>query len=188
MDKCIITREVWYPDATSWRTSVSAALDAGATGVAVWALGYESPEARDAIADLSVSVAGPDGTEPVGKLGRVRVGDEGRLRVRGWAFDPEGDLPISVTVTLTSLDDPAATPDTRTLLARDPRPALLRTHPGAGEFHAFKVRLQPSSGSGDYRVCLDATGRYDGPNLVRLRCRNVTVPGDQVTTAGRARN
>lgn len=176
LDQCVITREVWYPDATSWRTSTRAALDAGATGVAVWALGYETPDAARAIGEVSSTVVGPTGTAPVGRLGRLRVSDDGRLRVIGWAFDPEGDLPINVRVTVTSLDDPAAAPVERTLLARQPKPKLLTSHPGAGEFHGFRTVVRPRTATGRQRVCVDAIGRYDGPNDVAIGCRTITLP------------
>ena len=41
---CVVTRTVYYPDAEAVAARAKAAIDAGTAGIAIWALGYETPE------------------------------------------------------------------------------------------------------------------------------------------------
>ena len=86
--------------------------------------------------------------------------------------DPEDVVVVGLNVT----DDPAAAPVERTLLARQPKPKLLTAHPGVGEFHGFRTVVRPRAATGRQRVCVDAIGRYDGPNDVTIGCRTITLP------------
>jgi spore germination protein YaaH len=170
---CVVTREVWYPDATAMAQRARAATSAGA-GAVIWALGYETPTEWAALQAVGAELSGPSGTAPFGELETARVSSS-RVRVVGWAADPEGDLPISVRITVTDADTPSASLAT-TVLARGQRDDVAADHPGAGEFHGFDVRVPVvASGSprGRYEVCVEAIGRYAGPDSTPLGCRTV---------------
>jgi spore germination protein YaaH len=171
---CVITREVWYPDATAMAQRARAATDAGA-GAVIWALSYETPTEWAALAAVGAELTGPTGTAPFGALERARVRST-RIRVVGWAADPEGDLPISVRVTVRDADAASGAPLTTTVLARGERTDVAADHPGAGEFHGFDVRVpmvRSGSPTGPYEVCVVAIGRYSGPATTSLGCRTV---------------
>jgi spore germination protein YaaH len=172
---CVITREVWYPDATALAQRARAATDAGA-GVVIWALGYETPTEWSALQSVGAGLTGPTGTAPFGRLESARV-SKARVRVVGWAADPEGDLPISVRITVTDADAASSPSVTTTVLARGERSDVAAAHPGAGEFHGFDVRVpvvRSGSPRGPYEVCVVAVGRYAGPATSALGCRTVT--------------
>jgi hypothetical protein len=177
---CTVTRVVWYPDATSLAQKSLEATSRGA-GIAIWALGYESTTEWSAWSQVATSVNGPGGTAPMGWVDAVdtAVPSGGStttaVRVRGWALDPEGDLPISVRITVGPVG--SSTRLTTTHLARGLRADLPTAIPGAGEFHAFDVTVPAAAGAdpvGDYQVCVTAIGRYLGPNETSLGCTTVT--------------
>jgi hypothetical protein len=150
-----------------------AATDAGA-GAVIWALGYETPTEWAALEVVGSELTGPSGTAPFGELETARV-TSSRVRVVGWAADPEGDLPISVRITVTDTDTPSSSVVT-TVLARGQRDDVAADHPGAGEFHGFDVRVPvvaAGSPRGRYEVCVVAVGRYAGPATAALGCRTV---------------
>jgi hypothetical protein len=174
---CVITREVWYPDATALAQRAHAATSAGA-GVVIWALGYETPTEWSALHAVGTELSGPSGTAPFGELEAARASNA-RIRVVGWAADPEGDLPLSVRITVTDADNASAPSVTTTVLARGERDDVAAAHPGAGEFHGFDVRapvVESGSPRGPYEVCAVALGRYAGPATTDLGCRTVDFP------------
>jgi len=50
---CVVTRTVYYPDAEAVAARAKAAIDAGTAGIAIWALGYETPETWARLQDLA---------------------------------------------------------------------------------------------------------------------------------------
>ena len=170
---CVITREVWYPDARALAARAKAALGAGA-GVTVWALGFENPSDLSALGGVGAGLTGPAGTAPMGALeSTTKAG--ATIVASGWAFEPEGDLPIPVRVTVTA---PDGSTRSTTVLARSERLDVASAHPGAGEFHGFTVRVSTGSTapSGRYRVCATAAGRYTATPDTAIGCRRVTFP------------
>jgi hypothetical protein len=163
---CEVTRTVWHPDVTSVQQKAQVAMDAGASGVFVWALGFEASDLADALRPLAELAPRPAGTTPLGNIDTVSA-SPGQVNVTGWGLDPETDLPVLVDVLITN--GPSAT-----VVARVSRPDVASVHQGMGRFHGFaaSIRVNP----GPQQVCVRVHGWGAGPGAVDLGCRTVEVP------------
>jgi hypothetical protein len=162
---CAVTRDVWYPDAASIAQKAQVALDAGASGVFIWALGYESADVAGALRPLADAATNPDGTDPMGAASVAVV--PGYAEVSGWAFDPETDLPVRVQISVTG-------GSSFTRVARESRPDIASAHQGVGRFHGFSesIRMNP----GPQTICVTASGWGVGATSINLGCTTVDVP------------
>jgi spore germination protein YaaH len=153
---CTVARTVFYPDELSVVQRANAALAAGLSGIAIWALGYETTALWPLLA--GIDVPRPVGTAPIGWLdSAARIGDGTTgVRVSGWALDPEFDLPITVRVTVT--DPGGSTRTSNPILARSPRSDLPGAISGAGALHGIAAVEVPLAAAPGARVCLIATG------------------------------
>ena len=97
---------------------------------------------------------------------------ESRLRVAGWAFDP--DSPGEATAVHLYDAGPEGTAF-REFSAGRPRPDLANAVPGAGSLHGFDETIRLSPGS--HTVCLFAINSGRGTANPRFGCRFVTVGG-----------
>ena len=143
---CAIRRTVYFPDAETVFQRASAALNAGLSGIAVWAMGYETDDVWQRLSQLDVDRPTGLGNAPVGSLDAAQsVG--GSVRVSGWLMDPEFDLPLSFTVSVGG--GPASGP----IAARDYRGDLSFTN----KLHGFAV-VVPTQTTPGQQVCVTATG------------------------------
>lgn len=86
----------------------------------------------------------------------------GRLTVRGWAFDP--DAPTSAARVLVTVDGGHAT----TLIANQSRPDVAQVYPSAGRWHGWSTTMTLPEGT--HRVCATVYNVSYGSN-VALRCK-----------------
>jgi len=114
---------------------------------------------------LSFSGQAGDGN-PTGSLDLVRVGSLGRVRVAGWAADPDTDRSIRVQVWV---DGRLA----RSFVAAGARPDVPRSLPQFGPNHGFSRVLQ--LGPGRQRVCVRAVNVGRGTQNTTLGCQRVNV-------------
>jgi spore germination protein YaaH len=153
---CVVTRTVFHPDEFAVLQRVDAAVAGGLSGIAIWALGYETTALWPLLA--GVDVPRPAGTAPIGWLdSAARIGDgTAGVTVSGWALDPEFDLPITVRITVTDPGQPTRT--SGPILARSLRPDLAAAIPGAGTLHGLAGVVVPLAAAPGAQVCLVATG------------------------------
>jgi len=157
---CTVRHTVFYPDALSIAQRAQAALARDWSGIIVWALGYEDPAVYQALS--TIGRQRPNGATGVAL--DEPVGVAGGIRLRGWALDPETDLPIAVRLTVGSAS--------RTVTARTSRPDIAAVLPGVGAFHGYDEAFTLPPGT--YQACATAlgwVGQPDGPQT----CRTVTV-------------
>jgi hypothetical protein len=157
---CVVRRTVYFPDVVTVVQRANAALAAGLSGIAIWALGYETDDLWAHLAGIDVDR--PPGSTPIGSLDlAVRVGND--LRVAGWVMDPEFDLPVTFTVSATGVGQSSGA-----IIARTHRGDL----PFADKLHGFDL-LIPMTVAQGATVCITATGYGFG-----------TSPTHFCTTAG----
>jgi hypothetical protein len=96
----------------------------------------------------------------------VASASTGRIRVSGWAIDPDTTDSIAVHVYV----DATATP----FLAANIRPDLELASPGYGIAHGFDVEV--AAGRGTHQVCVYAINNLLGAANTLLSCRSVAVP------------
>ena len=161
---CTVRHTVFMPDAESIRQRAQAAIDAGWSGIAIWALGYQIPAVFDTLA--GVAPQRPNGA-PGGLLDPVADG-VASLRVTGWALHPEFDLPVATRLTITPTSGGAPVP-TRTVTARIDRAGMPT---GVGPFHGFDETYLLAPGTYDVCVTVVLAGGVDGPSL---GCDSATV-------------
>ena len=163
---CTIRHTVYAPDATTMRIRAEAALAAGWSGIAVWAIGYETLDTYDQLVGLD---AGRPGGDPYGALDVPSVQGT-QVKVTGYALDPEFDLPVPVRITVTKV--PSGT--VATTLDHAARATRSAMPSGLGPFHGIDATFALSPGS--YSVCASvvAWGGGVGPSL---GCRSFTVVG-----------
>ena len=160
---CVVRRTVYYPDAQAVVDRANAALAGGLSGIAVWALGYESPDVWAALATVQApSPATFLGTGTVGALEAATL-TAGGVEVHGWAFDPEVGLPIDVQVSV------AGGPWSDAVLARERRDDVAETFDGVGVDHGFRV-VVPAAGSAGDTVCVRAGGWGDQIEPTEIGC------------------
>jgi Glycosyl hydrolases family 18 len=142
---CTIRRTVYYPDELTVVQHANAALQAGLSGIVIWALGYETDALWAQL--MGVAVDRPDGTAPQGNLDLVEpVGSD--LHIRGWVMDPEFDVPITFTVSVAGVAQSSGA-----IVARDYRSDL----PYTNKMHGFDVVVPMPTGHG-VNVCVNTSG------------------------------
>ncbi|MBE7187750.1 fibronectin type III domain-containing protein [Jatrophihabitans endophyticus] len=102
---------------------------------------------------------------PLGALDTVNE-KNGKLHVRGWAFDPDA-LTTGLTVQI-AVDGAAPT----AVVADAPRADVAAAHPKAGADHGFDVTLPAAEGK--HRICVTAVNVSYGSNAA-LGCGNVDL-------------
>jgi hypothetical protein len=174
---CTVRHVVFVPDATSIRRSADAALAAGWSGIAMWAVGYET-------ADVYQALGGIGGVAPQRGNGQPTVTLEsatyrtptaslaGAITVAGLAWHPEFDLPVPVKVQVTR---GATVVTTRTVLANTSRstPALDAVT-GIGPFHGLATTIDGTLPAGAYRVCVTQLA-WGGAATAASACTNLTI-------------
>jgi len=172
---CTVQRTVVYPDVQSVVDRAKAALAAGMAGIAIWALGYESPDLWNALAAI-------DAANPNALLGDATLGDvnaatalPGAVEVVGWAFDPEVDLPVQIQVSVNGGDWSGP------ILARTERADVAYAYAGAGvdADHGFVTVVPTDAVAGD-TVCVRALGWGAEAAPRDIGC--VTADGIEATT------
>lgn len=164
---CTVRRTVFAPDAETLVMRSQAVVNAGFSGIAIWALGYELPDVWGRLAQIDVPRA--SGTTPIGSLDTAVVSG-GNVAVSGWVADPEFDLPITFTISVTNPG--GATVTSGPILARDLRgdagwPLPSRTH-------GFSVGVGIATQSGA-TVCLSARGYgSSAASWQQVACRTAT--------------
>jgi spore germination protein YaaH len=148
---CTVRRTVFVPDEFTVVQRAGAVLAAGYSGIAIWALGYETPSLWGPLAGLDVW-RGPGGPAPVGALDSAVIAGDG-VQVSGWALDPEFDLPIAVTVSVTNPGGPQQM--SGPIMARSLRPDLTSYPSRTHGFSAVVAGTFPVPGA---VVCLHAAG------------------------------
>ena len=161
---CTVRHTVFMPDAESIRQRAQAAIDAGWSGIAIWALGYQNAVVFDTLAGIAPQR--PNGA-PTGVLDPV-ADAVASLHVTGYALHPQFDLPLAVRITITPTAGGQPIP-TMTVTARSDRPGMPG---GVGPFHGFDLTVLAVPGT--YQVCATAVlaGGVDGPSL---GCDSATV-------------
>lgn len=161
---CEVLHTVFVPDAVNLRQRAEAALAARWSGVAVWALGYETADVYEQFG--TVERVRPNGSASGAFVSLAVVPDTRTLRATGYAYHPEFDLPVAVRLTATN---GSGTTLTRTVTARAARTGMPT---GLGPFHGFDERFDVASGT--WTVCATAVlwGGATGPNL---GCRTLRV-------------
>ena len=164
---CTLRHTMWYPDNASVVQRAQAAVDAGWSGIVIWALGYEDATLWSALAAIAPQRAnGPLLLDPIGSVDEMVVLGT-RVRVSGWAADPEFDLPIPVAITVDGV--------VTTLLARLDRLDVANAYPGMGPFHGFtatSAALTP----GNHTVCMTLPGWVGQPATPLGTCQTMSVP------------
>lgn len=114
----------------------------------------------------------PSGANPVGHVDEVSVPANGKVRVRGWAFDP--DNPGASIQVHAYVGGPAGTAGAEgsALTANGARPDVNNVHRVGGN-HGFDATLSTAKVGGT-QVCLYAINIGGGGNVL-LGCRGVTV-------------
>jgi spore germination protein YaaH len=165
---CTVRHVAYHPDETSIRQSAQVALDAGWSGIILWAMGYETAPVYQRLAEVAPRRANG---APGGVLDTPTVSGT-ELRVTGAAWHPEFDLPVAVRLVVRSASGPTAGTvlTDRTVTANVSRTG---TPTGLGPFHGFDERVVAAPG--DWEVCTTVVlwGGATGP---ALGCRTATVP------------
>ena len=93
---CTVRHTVYIPDATTITTNAKSALASGWSGITLWTFGYETPDVFDAAHLGSVATQRASGAPVVAFDSLVRTTTT--VTVKGVAFRPQFDLPISVRI------------------------------------------------------------------------------------------
>ena len=163
---CTVRRTVYAPDHETLVMRAQAVMNAGLSGIAIWALGYELPDVWGRLAQIDVPRA--PGTAPIGSLDTAIVSG-GNVAVSGWVADPEFDLPVTFTISVTNPGGPTQT--SGPILARGIRadggwPLPSRTH---GFDVGVAIATQPGA-----TVCLNARGYgLSAGGWQQIACRTV---------------
>ena len=168
---CTVQHTVHVPDATSIRQRADAALAAHWSGIAIWALGYETSDVYSALA--TVSAQRPNTTPPITIDTPVTFTSPtptgATTTITGIAYHGEFDLPVPVRITVTrqSNGDTA----TATKLARESRSGLPG---GTGPFHGFTQSWFLAADT--YTLCVTQLG-WGGTTLQSDCSKTFTVTG-----------
>jgi hypothetical protein len=120
---------------------------------------------------------------PVGRLEAVTSAADGKVRIRGWAFDR--DAPTAPLVVRAYIGGPHGTPGVQVTSlgeADGNRPDVAAAYPSAGPGHGFDATISTSK-RGSQSVCVYAMNVGAGSNTL-LGCKTVTVKGDVTLTVG----
>jgi spore germination protein YaaH len=159
---CTIKHTVFVPDAVSVRARAEAALAAGWSGIALFAIGYESLDIYQSLAGIAPQRAGGD---PFGVITELEVTGNA-VRLTGHAVHPEFDLPVPVRFTFTVGGNQVGTV---TVLARD---EVADMPTGTGPFHGFDELVPLAAGS--YTVCADVL-QWGGGVEASMGCQQFII-------------
>ncbi|MFZ9627736.1 MAG: glycosyl hydrolase family 18 protein [Ilumatobacteraceae bacterium] len=166
---CTVQHTVFVPDALTIRERAEGALAAGWSGIAVWAIGYETADVYELLG--GVDAQRPNGV-PTGSITSLTVATgaaPASATFSGTAYDPEFDLPVPVRLTVTRSG--ATTPAlVRTVLARR---SVSTVPAGIGPFHGWSTTFSLTEGTWNVCASLVQWGGSTGPGL---GCRTATVP------------
>lgn len=166
---CTIQHTVFVPDAATLRGRAEGALAAGWSGIAIWALGYETADVYEFLAGIEPQR--PNGM-PTGGIGTASVPAGPApvsVTLSGSAYDPAFDLPVPVRITVTRSG--ATTPAiARTILASR---AITTAPPGIGPFHGWQASFTLTEGT--WTICA-AIVAWGGTDTSGLGCTSVIVP------------
>lgn len=132
----------------------------GVVNICVDAVGNRSQQVRVACRNLAVS------HQPTGNLEVARQSGPNRVRVSGWALDPDTADPIGVHIYVNGRYIQGDVANRR-------RPDVEAIYPGYGPDHGFGTDLVGVPG-GTNRVCAFGIDSQGGTNAL-LGCRQVTV-------------
>ena len=159
---CTVQHTVFVPDAVSVRARAEAALAAEWSGIALFAIGYESLDVYQSLAEVAPLRAGGD---PFGVVTELEV--SGRtVRLVGHAVNPEFDLPVPVRFTFSS---GGAQVGATIVLART---EVAGMPTGTGPFHGFDQLVPLAPGS--YTVCTDQL-RWGGGVAAAMGCQQFII-------------
>jgi hypothetical protein len=115
----------------------------------------------------------PAGANPLGHYDEASSPEAGKIRVRGWSFDP--DARTATTEMHIYVGGQAGQPGTegRAFAANGHRPDVNAVHGGVGDWHGLDVTFETGK-RGATPVCLYAI-TIGGGNNVLLGCKTVTV-------------
>lgn len=141
---------------------------------------YDAYGLVEPIAFLRARKPGSAGSSPRGKLDRVRGLQGNRIRVQGWAFDPDNAAkPVKVVAWI---DGRPGQKGARrvdlgyaTLKRGDVERAFRKKFPGVGNRHGFDRTIDKVS-PGSHTVRVYAVNRFKGGGLARLGGRTIRVP------------
>lgn len=107
-------------------------------------------------------------TGPVNPFGNVEVvsGEIGKIRVAGWAIDPNTTAPIDVHVYVDGVG--------KSFTANFPRADVGGAYPASGSNHGFDVSIPTSAGT--HSVCVYGMNSGAGGNVL-FGCWDATTPG-----------
>ena len=166
---CTVQHTVFVPDALTLRERAEGALAARWSGIAIWAIGYETADVYELLG--AVDPQRPNGV-PTGAIGTLSVATgaaPASTTFSGTAYDPEFDLPVPVRITVTRSG--ATTPAlVRTVLARR---STSSAPAGIGPFHGWATSFSLTEGS--WTVCASLV-QWGGAVGTGLGCRTATVP------------
>ncbi len=163
---CSVRRTVYFPDEFTIVQRTNAVIQAGLSGIAIWALGYDTPSLWAPLSGIDVP-RGPGGSAPVGALDSAAISGP-NVVVGGWALDPEFDLPITITVSVTNPGQGLQM--SGPIMARDLRPDLT-SYPS--RTHGFDVGVAIAAVSGA-QVCVHARGYgFAAGSTTVIGCRTV---------------
>ncbi len=124
----------------------------------------------------TVGTAVAAGDDPVGFLDLAGSPSPGQVRVKGWAYDPNGPtvpLAIRLVVGGQAGEPKVATYELGPIATRSRRDIAIK-HPEAGPLHGFDIAL-PTVKSGKQQVCVYAVNLAPGVDR-RLGCKRASIP------------
>ena len=160
---CTVKNTVFVPDAVSVRARADAALAAGWSGIALFAIGYESLDIYQSLAGIAPQRAGG---APFGVISELNVSG-GTVRLIGHAVHPEFDLPVPVRFTFTAGGNQVGAV---TVLARN---QVAGMPAGTGPFHGFDQLVPLTAGS--YTVCADLMKWGGGGVAASMGCQPFVI-------------
>jgi len=107
------------------------------------------------------------GGDPYGVIDTALAVGPGRLKVSGWAIDPNGVTPTQVVARINGVDT--------VVTANQNRPDLGNPN-GLGNLHGYTATVQVPTG-GNVQVCMGAENSIGPGSSASLGCRTVALPG-----------
>ena len=118
----------------------------------------------------------PPGATPIGRLERVRGLGGNRVRVKGWAFDPDGRTrPVRVEAWIDGRRGKVGARKVALGYATLARRDVARAHRGAGSRHGFNTVIRGVA-PGKHAVRVYALNRFRGGETKYLGGKTVRVP------------
>jgi spore germination protein YaaH len=159
---CTVRHTVYVPDATTITASANTALASGWSGITMWTFGYETPDVFDTRHLATVASQRALGSPVLTVQTPTRTTNT--ITVKGIAFRPQFDLPVTVQVSLRQGSTILSTTNVVANVARTD--ATIPT--SIGPFHGFDrtVNLPPTADS----VCVTQLAFGGTPLGTTTRC------------------